>query len=175
MAAVVAPAVERRLRLALTAALAIYGVFLLTHPDTYSFMDDVDLPIHEAGHVVFGPFGEFIGFAGGTLMQLIVPLVFAIYFWRRKDRHGASVALWWFAQSSWNVARYVQDARAQELPLVGGGEHDWAYLLGELGWLRQDIAISHGIRVIGGFIFVAATLLGASAAMAPRPAPPADA
>ena len=159
------PLLERRLRLALTAALAVYGVFLLTHPDTYGFMDDVDLPIHEAGHVVFG----------GTLMQLIVPAVFAIYFWRRKDRHGASVALWWLAQSSWNVARYVQDARAQELPLVGGGEHDWAYLLGEMGWLRQDIAIGHGIRVIGGFIFVAAILLGvaeASAAQPPSPARP---
>jgi hypothetical protein len=166
------PTLERRLRLALTAALAIYGVFLLTHPDYYGFMDDVDLPIHESGHVIFGPFGEFIGFAGGTLMQLIVPAVFAVYFWRRKDRHGASVAMWWFAQSSWNVARYVQDARAQELPLVGGGEHDWAYLLGETGLLRQDIAIGHGIRVIGGLIFVAAMLLGVSAAASPATAPP---
>ena len=26
----------------------------------WSLLDDVDLAIHEAGHVVFGPFGEFL-------------------------------------------------------------------------------------------------------------------
>jgi len=39
------------------------------------------------------------------------------------------VALWWVAQNLWNISVYVKDARAEELPLVGGGEHDWNYLL----------------------------------------------
>jgi hypothetical protein len=34
-------------------------------------MDSVDLAIHEAGHPLFGIFGEFIGYAGGALMQLL--------------------------------------------------------------------------------------------------------
>ena len=106
-------------------------------------MDSVDLPIHETGHSCSRPFGEFVQFLGGTLFQLIMPSVFVGYFLRRKDRHAASVALWWVAQNFWNISVYIRDARAQELPLVGGGEHDWAYLLGRLGWLTRDQVIGH--------------------------------
>src|SRR5207249_11631613 len=66
----------------------------------------------EFGHPLFGAFGEFIGFLGGTLMQLLMPAIFVAYFWRRGDRHAAMVALWWVAQNLWNVSVYVRDARA---------------------------------------------------------------
>ena len=105
-------AAERRARLALTALLAVYGGFLILHPGHYGWLDSLDLAIHEFGHPVFGIFGEFIGFLGGTLMQLLIPAIFVAYFWRRGDRHAAMVALWWVAQNLWNVAVYVQDARA---------------------------------------------------------------
>ena len=59
----------RRARLALTAVLAVYGGFLILNPG-----------------------GEFIGFLGGTLMQLLIPAIFVAYFWRRGDRHAAMVA-----------------------------------------------------------------------------------
>ena len=112
-----------RSRLALTGALALYGVPCLLAPEAGRLLDAVDLAIHETGHLVFGPFGEFLGFLGGTLFQLIIPAAFAVSFWRRADRHGATVALWWVAQNCWNVSVYVRDARTQSLPLVGGGEH----------------------------------------------------
>jgi hypothetical protein len=168
----VSPVAERRWKLALTAGLALYGMYLLAHVGEYGFMDSVDLPIHETGHLVFNPFGEFIQFLGGTLFQLIVPSVFVIYFWRRKDRYAASVVLWWVAQNFWNIAVYVQDARAEELPLVGGGEHDWAYLLGRLGWLRHDIAIGRGVRLVGICIFVYSVVLGFTNAGKRAEAPP---
>lgn len=119
-------------------------------------MDSVDLPIHETGHIVFSPFGEFVQFLGGTLFQLIMPAIFVGYFLRRKDRHAASVALWWVAQNFWNISVYVRDARAQDLPLVGGGEHDWAYILGRLGWLARDQVIGQRVWVIGVFLYVVA-------------------
>src|SRR3954469_3770988 len=110
-------------RLALTGFLSLYGLRLLLHPDAGSPLDSVDLPIHETGHLVFAPFGEFMQFLGGTLFQLIIPATFVVYFWRRRDRHAASVATWRVAQSLWNISIYVADARAEALPLVGGGEH----------------------------------------------------
>ena len=73
-------------RLALTAVLALYGFRLLVHPEAGSLMDSVDLPIHETGHLVFAPFGEFLQFLGGTLFQLIMPTAFVVYFARRRDR-----------------------------------------------------------------------------------------
>jgi hypothetical protein len=99
-------------------------------------------------------------FAGGTLFQLIMPAIFVGYFLRREDRHSASVALWWVAQNFWNISVYAADARAQELPLVGGGEHDWAYLLGELHWLQYDQRIARIIWTAGVVLFVTAIAMG---------------
>ena len=151
---------ERRVRQGITALLVLYGAFLAFHPDHYSLMDSADLPIHEAGHPLFSIFGEFIGYAGGTLMQLLVPAVFLGYFWRRRDRHAATVMLWWIAQNLWNIARYIADARIQELPLVGGGEHDWGYLLGRMGLLRQDRVIADTVHFAGVLLFIASCLWG---------------
>ena len=145
---------SRLARLALTAALAIYGLVSLRSPGAYRLLDSVDLAIHETGHLVFGPFGEFIGAFGGTLFQIIVPTVFVVYFVRQGDRHAASVMLWWVAQNFWNISVYVRDARAQLLPLVGGGEHDWAYLLWQLGLLEHDQGIGRAVHAIGVLLFV---------------------
>jgi hypothetical protein len=154
-------AVARR---GLTLALFAYAVYDLSHPGRGTLLDGVDLAIHETGHLVFAPFGEFVGFAGGTIMQLLFPLIFAGYFWRRDDRHAASVALWWVAQNCGNVATYVADARAQELPLVGGGEHDWFYLLSATGHLNSDLAIARAVRMIGWLLLLGATAWGLIAA-----------
>ncbi len=147
-------------RRALSAALLLYGVYGLRHQGEGSLLDGVDLAIHETGHLVFGPFGEFVGFAGGTLFQLLMPMAFVIYFLRRQDRYAASVALWWVGQNCGHIAVYVADARAQELPLVGGGEHDWEYLLGRMGLLAQDQAIARTITSIGYLLVVGAAVWG---------------
>jgi len=163
-------------RLALTLFLAVYGFVLLRHPEAGSIVDNIDLPIHETGHLVFSPFGEFMQFLGGTLFQLIMPAAFLVYFLRRADRHAASVTLWWIAQNCWNISVYVRDARSQELPLVGGGEHDWAYLLGRLGRLRQDQAIGHAVWEIGVVLYLIAIVGGlwALTMAQPKPAAAAD-
>ncbi len=148
----------------LTAALFVWGAYDLAHPGRGTLLDAVDLAIHETGHLVFNPFGEFIGFAGGTLFQLIIPALFVGYFWRRDDRHAASVALWWVGQNCGHIATYAADARAQELPLVGGGEHDWFYLLSATRHLPDDLAIARAIRAAGVFILVASTAWGLVAA-----------
>ena len=151
----------------LTVALFLWGAYDLAHPGRGTLLDGVDLAIHETGHLVFNPFGEFIGFAGGTLFQVIMPLLFAGYFWRRDDQHAASVAIWWVAQNLGNVATYAADARAQELPLVGGGEHDWAYLLASTGQLSHDQGIAHAIRAFGVILLVGSSVWGLIAASRP--------
>jgi hypothetical protein len=151
---------QRRARLLITIALALYGIPCLLRPESGRILDAVDLAIHETGHLVFAPFGEFIGFLGGTIFQLALPAAFVVYFWQRGDRHAASVALWWVAQNCWNISVYVGDARAQALPLVGGGEHDWAYILGRLGWLKHDQALATDIRVVGAAIYFYAVIAG---------------
>jgi hypothetical protein len=157
----------KNLRLIGVGLLAIYGFLCLRTPDSGRLLDGVDLAIHETGHIVFSPFGDVITALGGTLFQLIIPATFVVYFWRRRDRYSAGFALWWVAQNLWNISVYVRDARAQELPLVGGGEHDWTYLLGEAGWLARDVALGQFVHALGVVVYLVA--LGIAAASAARP------
>jgi hypothetical protein len=147
-------------RLALTIVLGLYAIPLMRHPESGSFLDGIDLAIHETGHLVFGPFGQVIAVAGGTLFQLIVPAAFVWYFAQRGDRHAATVPLWWIGQNLWNISVYVRDARVQELPLVGGGEHDWAFLLGRFGLLAHDQGIGRGVHAIGVVVCLVAVAAG---------------
>jgi hypothetical protein len=143
---------ELRWRRLLTLALAIYGWICLRTPGTYRWLDSLDLAVHETGHLVFAPGGEILGVLGGTLMQLLVPAALMVALWKHGDRHGATVPLWWLGQNCWNISVYIRDARLQELPLVGGGEHDWAFLLGQWGWLEKD-------QTLGGAVYLAGVLL----------------
>jgi hypothetical protein len=147
---------ERRWRAALTVGLALYGWVCLQAPGEYRWLDSLDLAIHETGHLVFGFDGEVLGVLGGTLFQLLVPAAFVVALWRNGDRHGATVPLWWLGQNCWNISVYVRDARTEALPLVGGGEHDWAFLLDRAGWLQHD-------QGLAGFVYLVGVLLYATA------------
>ncbi len=163
-----------RWRLVLTAVLAVYGWISLRTPGTYRWLDSLDLAIHETGHLVFAPFGQTIGMLGGTLLQLLLPAAFSIALWRGGDRHGSTVPLWWMGQNCWNISVYIKDARTQELPLLGGGEHDWAFLLDQWDWLARDQALGGAVYLIGVLLYLASVILGwryATPHTRPIPAP----
>jgi hypothetical protein len=151
---------ERRWRAALTILLAVYGWICLRDPGEYRWLASLDLAIHETGHLVFAFDGETLTLLGGTLMQLIVPAAFVIALWRAGDRHGATVPLWWLGQNCWNISVYVKDARTEALPLVGGGEHDWALLLDQWGWLERDQALGGAVYLVGVLLYLAAVVGG---------------
>jgi hypothetical protein len=150
--------------------LAVYGWVCYQDPANYRWLDSLDLAIHETGHLVFAFDGETLQLLGGTLLQLIVPAAFIVALWRNGDRHGASVPLWWLGQNCWNISVYIRDARTQELPLVGGGEHDWALLLGGWGWLARDQALADAVRFLGLVLYVLA-LWGGRAWLGPASVP----
>ena len=134
-----------------------------------AFLHNVNLPFHEAGHVIFGVFGQFIGSLGGTLGQLLVPVICGIALLRRHDTFGASVCLWWFGENFLDIAPYMADARAGELPLLGGnygksspyGFHDWEFILGETGLLAWDKTLAALTLNSGRAIMVLAMVWGA--------------
>ncbi len=151
----------RYVRLAITLLLAIYGVVILRAETPWAFVDNLNLAIHEAGHVVFSPFGETMHWMGGTLLQLLVPLAFCGYFLKEGDEHGASVALWWVGENCWNIATYIRDAEAMELPLVGGGEHDWNTMLTAWGLMGSYVRIADLVHLAGTALFAIAVAWGA--------------
>jgi hypothetical protein len=144
----------------LTLVLAVYGWLCLSTPGDYRWLDSLDLAIHETGHLIFAIGGETLGILGGTLMQLLVPAILLLALWRSGDRHGATVPLWWMSQNCWNISVYIKDARSQELPLVGGGEHDWALLLGQWGWLPRDQALGGAVYLVGVILYGVAIIGG---------------
>ena len=122
-----------------------------------SFMHAILLPIHEAGHVLFIPFGEFMTILGGSLFQLLLPLIAAgTVWWQNRDPFGAALGVWWYGVSLMDLAAYIYDAKNPQLTLLGGhtgddGPHDWIYLLGVFGKVQHSQtygAVVHGLGVL---------------------------
>lgn len=138
-----------------------------------SFLHNVNLPFHEAGHLFFRPFGRVIHSLGGTLGQLLMPLIclFTLLL-QQRDPFGASVCLWWVGENLLDIAPYVDDARRLSLPLLGGnfghsspyGFHDWEFILTETGLLSMDHALASGFKGLGVVLMTAAIAWGAHSA-----------
>lgn len=120
-----------------------------------SFLDNVDLPIHETGHLIFRILGEFMGIAGGSLFQVIFPAVFVGYFIWQKSYYSAAIVLLWVGQSILNVWVYAADAVIMQLVLTSGftgsegSFHDWNYLLTTTGLINSTKTVAGIIRFIG--------------------------
>ena len=137
---------------------AIFTAELLPPLGWVPILDGANLLFHEAGHPFFGLFGNTMGLYGGTLGQLIFPLVISIEFWRRGATLSLAVGSLWFFENFFNIARYAADARAQVLPLVGGGSHDWFNIFLRWGVLQHDVTIARAIATIGGAGIIATWL-----------------
>ncbi len=141
-----------------------------------AFLHGVNLVFHEAGHLIFGFFGQFIAVLGGSLNQVLIPAICVGAFLRTKQRASAAVALFWTGQSLADVAVYAADGRAMALPLLAEGlVHDWNYLLGTTGLLQRAEAIGRllfgagALLMLGALAILALDLLRAwRAAAAPR-------
>jgi hypothetical protein len=144
-------------------ALVAFGVFLMrwmaTDSDGYlRIVDDINLVIHEAGHPIFGIFGETPMWFGGTWMELLVPAVAAIAFAYQRSALSAAFAAVWFFENFHYIGWYMADATTEALPLAGGGEHDWNTIFSRYGVLDKDTQIAHVVTTIG-YIGIVASLL----------------
>ncbi len=131
------PAARMWIRAGIIAGLFMFYTRWLREENYFSPLDYVNLAFHEAGHVFLGFFGRFISMLGGTVFQLLIPAVCLVHLMRRGANLGWQLCLFWLGQSLLNISMYAGDAVKQSLPLVGGGEHDWNYLLTETGLLAQ--------------------------------------
>ncbi len=115
-------------------------------------IDSANLAFHEFGHPFFGLFSDRLAVYGGTLAQLAFPLATTVHFVRRRETLSTAFCALWLAQNLMNIARYMADARALELPLVGGLDpeesHDWRLIFLRWGLLRWDTTLAAGLRVM---------------------------
>ncbi|MCB2223943.1 MAG: hypothetical protein KQH83_07180 [Actinobacteria bacterium] len=154
-----------------TAALAaaVIGAFAFVLRSPVPVFDWVDLGIHELGHMILMGAPRMLHFLAGSAAQVLLPLALAAYFlWKQRDLAGAGFCLAWAGTSAWDVSVYIADAPVQALPLIGGGTHDWAYLLGPQGWdaIGSAGAIARGVDLTG--LAMASVGIGLAAAPAVR-------
>ena len=153
-------------RLALVPALALLTWIAFHNEYGYvPLLSDINLAIHEFGHMLFMPFGipvlgRTMVILGGSLTQVVFPLIFVVYFLRKgedgghRDLLAAMVCLWWSAINLLDVAIYCADSRAGQLMLLDGSTgqesdaHDWYNLLSQWGLLEHDTVIARWMRAI---------------------------
>jgi AraC-like DNA-binding protein len=92
------------------------GVVFSRMTDTPTLLHLTVILFHEAGHVIFSPFGEALRVAGGTLGQLLMPLVCAVALHRHGDNFGAAIGLAWLSLSGIDTSIYAYDAFDPVLP-----------------------------------------------------------
>ena len=156
-------------RIALVGGLAIWTIWFARTPLSAdvnrSFLHLPDLVFHEAGHVIFSPFGRFITVLGGSLMQCLVPVVAGIAFFRQEQPFSAAIMGWWAGQNLVDLAPYIADARALRMVLLGGHTgaevegHDWEYILTQLRITHLDHGIGMTAYGLGILIMIGSLVL----------------
>ena len=144
-------------RWALGAWLVFYGWFLIygfTQGHGFLFIDSANLVVHEGGHLLFGWFGPTLGLWGGTILQWLVPLLLAAYFFVQRQTTAFAFCMFFFFENWLYTATYMADARSMSLPLVTVGdpefaEHDWHAIFSSLGVLQYDTRIAGTVRLLG--------------------------
>lgn len=139
------------------AGVLVFAVLALWFGNTgerwFPLLDGANLLFHEFGHPFFGLFSERLAVYGGTLAQFIFPLATAREFRQRGATASFAVSRVWLFQNFFNIARYIADARAKALPLVGGRDpeeaHDWAEILGRWNLLPADTWLAGVVTVLG--------------------------
>ena len=135
--------------------IASKGIFA---PDSFILMivHNINLAFHEAGHVIFGIFGnENLTILGGSLGQVLIPVVVAGSFFLKRDIAGFAFGLFWMGESLLDVALYMEDARLLQLELIGGlgmEAHDWRNLFNHWDLWRVDrqiVSITRWISWLG--------------------------
>jgi hypothetical protein len=137
---------------AVLCALVLWWVFV--RGEQVPLLWGVDLGFHELGHLLAAWMPGLLPPLAGSVTQLAVPLGLAAYFGLiRRQPLSASVVLAWAGASAQNASVYIADAPTQYLPLLGGGRHDWAYILA--GNLDAAAPLAGAVRFAGLLLVIA--------------------
>lgn len=124
------------------------------------------LPIHEAGHLFFMPFGTVMMFLGGSILQILLPLAwFAIALRQRSS--VAPFPLFWVGENIMDVSLYIRDAQVRHLPLLGGHRsgHDWFNILSRWDLLEAAVPAADISFVFGLLVCISAIVAGMGLAL----------
>jgi len=150
-------------RMATCLAFAVWGGAFIVHGVDWQFIGDsflhnINLPFHEFGHVLFAPFGRFMAILGGSLFQILMPLIAMVSFSiQMRNNFAAAIMLWWCGQNFIDVAPYIADAKYRAIPLIRGlseDYHDWGNLLAMTGLVERAGTIANIAFLLGSLLIL---------------------
>jgi hypothetical protein len=163
----VPPEVSRFNWYARMAAVALFLLYTIKiFRDTNIFYGDLGghflsmalLPWHEAGHVFFRPFGQFMMSLGGTLGQHLFPIILGVaLLMKRRDSFGAALAFWLLGYSVIYTGWYMHDAGDPQAMMVSGKSsaeddgHDFVNIFSDMGgwWILNATKIGVFVGRVG--------------------------
>jgi hypothetical protein len=150
------------------ALLALWTFFILKAMDIpegssgSNLLHMIVLPFHEAGHVFLMWAGSFMHYLGGTLGQLVMPIVLACaLILKRGDAYGAALFTWLLGYSVADTGVYMFDAYDPKMMLLSGytgaesANHDFIQIFGDLNLLNSARGIGRATGAIGRIIMLA--------------------
>jgi hypothetical protein len=131
-----------------------------------NYVPNAAAPIHEAGHIIFRPFGQIMHSAGGSLFEVLFPLILIIYFLKKRHYFSAAIILFWLSGSLHLAANYIGHAQTPFpagsilwtpsgfIEAEGDIWGDWTYVLTPLGLLGRTLGIAKTVHAIGHVVFI---------------------
>lgn len=132
-------------KIIIASILAVNALSQIFNHKTWWFIQNVNLIFHEAGHIIFIPFGHLPTMMGGSILEISIPLIVTLHFIYTKQFFSAACTCWWLSTAFLSVSIYISDAQERILPLITNDidSHDWFNILNELNILKYDNLIGY--------------------------------
>ena len=131
-----------------------------------SYLNFFTLGVHEAGHPIFGMlfFGNFkMRILGGTLAELLVPLLGFVYFLHKGREIQADVCLLLLAIALHSIGFYAGYMFEDKVLIINGGPDsvpDWDYIHQWFHTAGHEWAVRHTLYWLSAFFTALGTYLG---------------
>lgn len=123
----------------------------------------VEFGVHEVSHLAVFFLPAIFVAAAGSIGEILFTLLVLFATIKGKAYFATVFASLWVMLAFRSVGLYITDARAQVIPLIGPGEtvqHDWNFVLGQLGWLQYDTLLGAIVIWVGTIIGLAGLIFG---------------
>lgn len=106
--------------------------------------------LHEAGHIYWSIFGDLFHSLGGTLNEILLPLILSLYCFAKLYLHLSGLSLYFVGYNLHHVAWYITDSiNRKTADMSLHGIHDWKYLLGYFGAESHALELANIANTLG--------------------------
>jgi hypothetical protein len=136
--------------------LAYMFINYLRRPDYLSILGAFNYWIHEAGHLLALPFGQMLEAISGTMLEMLMPIVFLVVFLKQGEFFGASFCCGWLSTCFFYASWYISMAQRTD-----DWTHDWYNILSTLGILMYNRQIAFLAKSVAVLLMLFSIISGA--------------